>query len=137
MTPAALSSVPMRNLWRSGETAALLIAITLTGSVVLWVGVPVLTLWIASRVQAETDSLGAAVGAALMAAPIAIALVWMLLGWLSDRHRALRIARGYEDTGHFAVEVVVVVSAVLTFIGFTIWFVLFSASSPIPISGPR
>lgn len=132
-----VSSGPMRDLWRSGETAALLLAITVTGSVVLWVGVPVLTLWIASRVQAATDSLGAAVAVGMLCAPIAIALVWMLLGWLSDKHRAVRLARGYEDTGHFAVEVVVVVSAVVTLIGFTVWFVLFSASSPIPISGPQ
>lgn len=119
------------------RNAVLLLAITFIGSVVLWVGVPVFTLWVASRVQASTDSLGAAVAAAMLCAPVAIAIVWMALGWLSDRHRAGRIARGYEDTGHFAVEVVVVVSAVVTLIGFTIWFILFSASSPIPISGPR
>ena len=137
MTSTALSSEPMRNVWRSGESAALLVLIILTGSVVLWAGVPLLTLWVASRVQASTDSLGAGVAAAMLCAPIAIAVVWMVLGWLSAKHRAVRVARGYEDLGDFVVETVVVVSAILTFIGFTVWFVLFSASSPIPINGSR
>jgi len=55
------------------------------------------------------------------------------LGWLSNRYRAIRAARGLEDTGHFALEVVLVVSAGITLVGFGIWFFLFSGAAPLPI----
>jgi hypothetical protein len=124
----------MRDVWRSGESAVLLVLIMFTGSLVMWIGVPVFWLWVASRVQAATDSLGAGVAAALFGAPISIVLIAGLLGWLSDQHRRLRVARGHEDLGHFVLEVVLVVSAFVTIVGFSAWFFLFSGSSPIPVN---
>jgi hypothetical protein len=124
----------MRDLLRTGESAVLLVLIMFTGSLVLWVGVPVFWLWVASRIQAATDSLGAAVGAALFGAPISAVLIAGVLGWLSNEHRRLRVARGEEDVGHFVLEVVLVLSAFVTIIGFSAWFFLFSGSSPIPLN---
>jgi hypothetical protein len=124
----------MRDVWRSGESVVLLVLIMFTGSLVMWIGVPVFWLWVASRVQAATDSLGAGVAAALFGAPISIVLIAGLLGWLSNQHRRLRVARGHEDMGHFVLEVVLVVSAFITIVGFSAWFFLFSGSSPIPVN---
>jgi hypothetical protein len=124
----------MRDLLRSGESAVLLVAIMFTGSLVMWVGIPIGWLWIASKVQVATDSLGAGIAAALFGMPISAVLIVALLGWLSDKHRQLRVARGQEDLGTFVLEVVLVVSAGIAIVGFGGWFFLFSGSSPIPLS---
>lgn len=134
MNGAVLSSNAMRDLLRSSESAVLLVLIMFTGSLVMWIGVPVFWLWVASRVQAATDSLGAGVATAMFGAPISIVLIAGVLGCLSNVHRRLRIERGFEDTGHFVLEVVLVVSAFLTVVGFSAWFFLFSGSSPIPVN---
>jgi hypothetical protein len=124
----------MRDLLKLGESAVLLVIIMLTGSLLLWVGVPLLWLWVASRVQGATGSLGAALAVAIFGVLVSIALVVMMLTWLSDKHRALRVARGQEDLGHFVLETVLVASAGLAIIGFSAWFFLFSGSSPIPLN---
>jgi len=124
----------MRDLLKLGESAVLLVTIMLTGSLLLWVGVPLLWLWVASRVQGATGSLGAALAVAIFGVLVSIALVVTMLTWLSDKHRALRVARGQEDLGHFVLEVVLVASAGLAIVGFSAWFFLFSGSSPIPLN---
>jgi hypothetical protein len=43
------------------------------------------------------------------------------------------VARGLEDTGHFALEVVLVTSAGVAVTGFALWFFVFAGTSPIPI----
>jgi hypothetical protein len=134
MTSAALSSPDMRSLLRRGESALLLVAIMFGGSLLLWVGVPLAWLWIASKVQAATDSLSAGIASALFGVPISIALAVPMLTWLSAKHRELRVARGGDDLGDFVLEVVMVISAGIALVGFSIWFFLFSGSSPIPLN---
>ena len=53
----------MRDLARLGFSALALLALLVSASLVLWVGIPVGWLWIGSKIQAATDNLGAAVGA--------------------------------------------------------------------------
>ena len=45
---------------RTGGGAGLVVAIMIIGSLVLWVGTPLLWLWIGSQIQGATASLGAA-----------------------------------------------------------------------------
>ena len=55
--------------------------------------------------------------------------------WLSERYRHERTARGLEDTGHFALEVTMVLSAGIALVGFVAWFLLFSGAAPLPLVG--
>jgi hypothetical protein len=125
----------MRSLLRLGASAVLLVAIMLAGSLVLWVGIPLAWLWIGSQVQDATDSLGAAVAAMLVGVVVSIVLWLPVLSWLSDRYRRERVARGLDDTGNFALEVTMVLSAGIALVGFIGWFLLFSGATPLPFVG--
>jgi hypothetical protein len=123
----------MRKLLQLGSSGLVLLLMMLFGGLVLWVGIPLAWLWIGSQIQAVTGSLGAAVGAMLVGVVASILLVVPVLGWLSNKHRALLLARGHEDSGHQALEVVLVTSAAVAVVAFGAWFLLFAGSSPIPI----
>jgi hypothetical protein len=125
----------MRDRLRTGESALLVVLILLTGSIVLWVGIPLAWLWIASQITGATGSLGAGIGVALFGMPISVILMARVLTWLSDKYRALRVARGREDLGPLVLETVMVVSAVVATVAFATWFFLFSGASPIPLHG--
>lgn len=114
----------------------LVIAMMFAGGLVLWIGIPLAWLWIASQIQSATDSLGAAVGAALVGVVVSIVLMMPVLGWLNNKHRHLQIARGHDDTGHLVLEIVMVTSAGLAIVLFGAWFFLLSGSSPIPLGLP-
>jgi uncharacterized membrane protein YbhN (UPF0104 family) len=117
----------------SAARAATLVVMMLTGAVALWIGVPLSWLWIGSRLQAETGSLGTAL-AAMMAGMVAsvIALTW-LLGLLNRRHVELQEVRGRPTTDTGVLEQVLVLSAVVSVVVFGIWFLVFSGSEPIPL----
>jgi hypothetical protein len=137
-TPSGGTSAPpswpaMRTLLRLGSSALVLVLIMFLGSLVMWVGIPLGWLWVASQVQAATDSLGAALGAGMLGVLVSLAVVVPLLGWLNDQHRALRVARGHDDTGNLVLEVVIVTSAGVAVVGFSAWFLLFSGANPIPL----
>jgi hypothetical protein len=116
-----------------GSSGLVLLLIMLIGGLVLWVGIPLAWLWIGSQIQAATGSLGAAVGAMMIGVVGSIVLLIPVLGWLSNKHRALLVARGQPDNGHLALEVVLVASATIAVVLFAAWFLLFAGSSPIPI----
>ena len=124
---------PNRGWIRAGENAALLVAIMIMGSAVLWLGLPVGWLYVASIVQAETDSLGAGLAVAMFGFPVSVVLVVMGLGRLNDAYRRGRVARGLDDVGTFALEVVVVSTAAVVIVGFVIWFFIFSGAAPLPV----
>jgi hypothetical protein len=124
----------VRDLVRMGASAIVVVGTMLVGALVLWIGIPLAWLWIASQIQVATDSLGAAVGAAMLGVVLSIAAVVPALGWLSGKYRELREARGLEDTGNFMLEVVMVTSAGIAIVLFSAWFFLFSGSSPIPLN---
>jgi hypothetical protein len=123
----------MRRALRAGTGATLVLLIMFLGSLGLWVGTPLLWLWIASQVQGATSSLGAALGTMFFGALFNIVLIAALLGKLSNTYRANRMARGQEDPGHVVLEGVLVVSAGLTLVVFGVWFLFFAGASPVPV----
>jgi len=121
----------MRDLVRLGSSALVLLLIMFVGSLVLWLGIPLGWLWIGSQIETATKSLGAAVGAMMFGVIASVAALVAVLSRLSNTYRRTRVARGLDDTGHFALETVLVLSAGATIVGFSIWFFLFAGTSPI------
>jgi hypothetical protein len=105
----------------------------LIGSLVMWIGAPLLWLWVGSQVQGATASVGAAVGAAFFGAVTTIVLVAGVLGKLSDVYRANQLARGRSDPGHIVLEAVLVTSAAIALVAFVLWFFLFAGAEPLPL----
>ncbi len=123
----------MRDVLRTGAAAVLVVLIMFIGSLVLWIGTPLLWLWIGSQIQGATASLGTALGAMFVGVVATIAVVAAVLSKLSNVYRANCRSRGLDDPGHFVLEGVLVVSAGFTLAGFVIWFFFFAGASPVPI----
>jgi hypothetical protein len=123
----------MRDLLRTGAGAVLVLLIMIIGSLVLWIGTPLLWLWIGSQIQSATRSLGAALGAMFIGVVATITLIAAILAKLSNVYRANRLARGMDDPGHFVLEGVLVVCAGFALTAFAIWFLFFAGASPVPI----
>jgi hypothetical protein len=123
----------MRYVLRTGTSAIVVVLIMFTGSLVLWVGTPVLWLWVGSQIQGATSSLGAALGAMFIGVVATIGAISALLVWLSNRYRENRRARGLDDPGHLVLEGVLVVSAAVAIVGFGVWFFFFAGTSPYPL----
>ncbi len=111
----------------------LVVLIMLLGSFGLWIGTPLLWLWVGSQVQGATQSLGTALAVALIGAVISVVVLASVLAKLSDVYRSNRAARGLDDSGHVVLEGVLVVSAGLTVAAFVVWFFLLSGANPIPL----
>jgi hypothetical protein len=123
----------MRPLLRSGTGALLVVTIMFLGSLGLWVGTPLLWLWVGSQIQGATQSLGTALAAAFFGVVLTVTVVASLLSRLSDVYRTNCLARGLDDPGHVVLEGVLVVSAGLTIAAFVIWFFFLAGASPVPI----
>lgn len=123
----------MRTLLRTGTGAILVISIMFIGSLVLWVGTPLLWLWIASQVQGATESLGTALAVAFIGVLVTVTVLGSVLARLSDVYRSNAVARGHDDPGHVMLEGVLVVSAGLTLLAFAVWFFFLAGTSPVPI----
>jgi hypothetical protein len=118
---------------RTGAGAVLVVLIMFIGSLGLWVGTPLLWLYVGSQIQGATQSVSAALAAMFVGAVIQITIVASLLARLSDVYRANCIARGQADPGHGVLETVLVVSAGLTLTVFVVWFFFLAGVSPVPI----
>jgi hypothetical protein len=123
----------MRDVLRTGAGAALVVLIMFIGSLVLWIGTPLLWLWLGSQIQGATSSLGAALGAMFVGVIATIAVIASILAKLSNVYRRNCQARGLADPGHVVLEGVLVVSAGFTIVAFIVWFFLFAGTSPVPI----
>src|ERR1035437_5912762 len=119
----------MRELLRTGAGAILVVLIMFIGSLGLWVGTPLLWLWVGSQIQGATSSLGTA----FLGVVPTIMAVAAALAKLSDVYRANCRARGRDDPGHLMLEGVLVVSAGITLAGFVVWFFFFAGTSPVPL----
>ncbi|MEA2468037.1 MAG: hypothetical protein QOJ57_2163 [Thermoleophilaceae bacterium] len=126
----------LRGVLRAGSSTAFLLLLMFLGSLGLWVGAPVLWLWIGGRVQGATGSLGAAIAVILVGFVLNVFLAVPVLGWLSRRHAEARAARGLDDLGRAALEGVMVVSATIAVVVFAIWFFFLSGAEPIPLGLP-
>ena len=123
----------MRDLLRTGVGATLVLLIMLIGSLVLWIGTPLLWLWVGSQVQGATSSLGTALGVSFIGVVATIMLLAGILAKLSNVYQANRRSRGLQDTGHYVLEAVLVVSAGVTLAAFVVWFFFFAGASPVPV----
>ena len=65
----------MRELLRTGAGATLVLLIMVIGSLVLWIGTPLLWLWVGSQVQGATSSLGTALGVSFIGVVATIGLL--------------------------------------------------------------
>jgi len=110
----------------------LVVSIMLIGSLGLWLGTPLLWLWVGSQIQGATASLGTSVGATFVGAVLTIVALAGVLSKLSNVYRTNCLARGREDPGHFVLEVVLVVSAGVTLFAFVIWFFFLAGADPLP-----
>jgi hypothetical protein len=123
----------MRDLVRTGAAAVAVVLIMFIGSLVLWVGTPLLWLWVGSQIQGASGSLGAALGAMFVGVVVTIGVVSSVLVWLSNTYRSNCVARGLPDPGHVVLEGVLVVSAGVPVVAFGIWFFFFAGTSPLPL----
>ena len=123
----------MRNVLRTGTGAALVVLIMFIGSLGLWIGTPLGMLWVGSKVQGATSSLGAAVGVMAIGVVAAIVLLAWVLGKLSNAYRAICLSSGRRDPGHVVLEGVLVVSAGIAGVAFVVWFLLFAGANPVPL----
>jgi hypothetical protein len=123
----------VRLLLRNSAGAVLLTLIMFIGSLGLWVGTPLLWLWVGSQIQGATESVGTAIAAMFVGVVLQVMVLASLLAKLSDVYRANCLARGQSDPGHVVLEAVLVISAGLTIIVFVIWFFLFAGASPVPV----
>lgn len=116
-----------------GGAAALVAAIMFLGSLGLWVGTPLLWLWVGGQVQGATGSLGTALAVAFVGVVATATGLAAVLARLSEIHRGNCIARGLSDPGSVMLEAVLVVSAGLTLAAFLVWFFFLAGTSPVPI----
>lgn len=124
-----------RRLLISGPAAVVLVLLMLAGCLFLWIGVPLIWLWIGSQLQAsESSQLGTALMVTMVGAMATIAFTAPLLVRLNRRYVEIREARGLPVGESSPLEVMLVVSAVLAIIGFAVWFFGFSGSSPVPLN---
>jgi hypothetical protein len=125
--------------------AALLILLMALGSVVLWIGVPVGWLYLASHItKTSSPTLGPYL-LVLIATPITMWVVGKLLFRLNVLYSRLtgrsyevrvqlpwhRSLRGERDSGHkpTVLEVVMIISVSIALVAFVIWFFGFAGSS--------
>lgn len=123
----------VRRFLLGGPAQTALILVMLAGCLFLWIGVPLGWLWIGSQVQASA-SVGTAVLVTLLGAVITIVVVAPLLARLNRLHVELREARDQPVGEYSALEVMLVVSAGVAVVGFSVWFFGFAGSSPVPLN---
>jgi hypothetical protein len=125
----------MRELLRSGAGAALALTIMFVGSFVLWLGTPLLWMWVGSQIQGATQSLSGALAAIFAGVLVSVAALALLLVKLSGFYRANHRSRGLADPGNRVLEVVLVLSAAVTLVAFAVWFLFVAGASPVPGMG--
>ena len=115
------------------------------GCLFLWVGVPILWLWIGSQLEAATD-LGVALAASMAGSIATIILLAWALSWLNSRHIESRLRRDPaaaeewerqdedERPSGGVLEPMIVASAALAVVLFAVWFLFFAGTSPVPLN---
>ena len=114
-----------------GPASAALVVLMLAGCVFLWVGVPLVWLWIGSQVQSSA-SLGTALMVTMLGILVSIVVLAIALSWLNRRHAEL-LERRNRPPRSSALEVILVSSAGIAIVGFGIWFFGFAGASPLPL----
>ncbi|HEY1356985.1 MAG TPA: hypothetical protein VGF21_01655 [Thermoleophilaceae bacterium] len=115
---------------RAGASGFLLLLMMLGAGLVLWIGVPVLWLYIGSQIQGSTGSIGTALGVMMVGVVVSILLIVPVLGWLNRKHLELREARGLDTHGATALEAVMTVSVAIAVVAFCFWFFVIAGPGP-------
>lgn len=119
----------MKELAMAGHEALLVLLVMICGTVLIWVGAPLVGLVVGSQVQAATDSLGLALLAAAATGCVVVVLLGLLLTRLDAQHTRLREARGL-DPSVSALEPVLVIGSSIAMAAFGFWFVILEGPSP-------
>ena len=126
-------------------TAAALVVAMVIGALLLWIGVPVVWLWLASQLAGSTQP---SAGLYTLAA-VGILLSMAGMGWLLARLNRIHIEitdrarEGYDRSGWLrserdqrpaapdrgVLDVIIVVSVVVALVAFLVWFLFFAGSS--------
>ena len=114
------------------------------GCLFLWIGVPLLWLWIGSQIEGAAD-LGIALAVSMIGSISTIILLAWILSWLNRRHMewrlrrdpaaAAELERGRDERPAGGVlEPMIVSSAALAIVLFAVWFLFFAGTSPVPLN---
>jgi heme/copper-type cytochrome/quinol oxidase subunit 2 len=103
-------------------------------SVVAWVGIPVGWLWIGSQIQGNTQDLGLAILVMMSGVIVSVVVIAIGLAWLNRVHFRMLEARGIERQ-YNPLEAVMIVSALVVVVGFSVWF--FGFEGPGPTLAPK
>lgn len=120
----------MRDALRTGASGLMVLFIMVVGSLVLWVGLPAGWLWVGSQIQGNTGNIGTALAAMMGGVVVSVVALAMLLAWLNRKHEEMREARGLPEAESSVLERVLVVTAGIAVVGFTIWFLGFAGPGP-------
>ena len=123
----------LRGFLASAPASALLVALMLGGCLMLWIGIPLGWLWVGSQVESST-SLAAGLAVTMAGAVASIVLTVIALGWLNRRHAAIQERRNRPAGGSSMLEVLLVSSAGIAIVLFSIWFFGFAGASPVPLN---
>ena len=111
-----------------------MLAIMFVGSLVMWIGLPLGCLYVGSRVQDATNSVGVAIVAMAGTLVVGIVTIVPVLGFLNRKQAEIRAASGLDTYGQAPLEGVLVISATIAIVAFAVWFFLFAGTPPIPVS---
>jgi hypothetical protein len=123
----------MHSVLRASARASLVIAIMFLGSLVLWIGIPLLWLWVGSLVQGATESLAGGLFAAMIGSMLSIVAFAAGLSRLNRLYQRIQRSRGIVPGN--PLEVVLVVTAMIAIGGFSFWFLILAG--PGPLIAPR
>jgi len=124
----------VRGALAAGASAVLVVVIMVVASVVLWGAVPLGWLWIGSQIQGNTQNLGLAILVMMGGVLVSVVLLAIGLAWLNRLHVRLLEARGIERQ-YNVLEAVMIVSALVVVVGFSVWF--FGFEGPGPTIAPK
>lgn len=121
-----------------GPASAVLVLLMLAGCLFLWIGVPLGWLWIGSQIQGSA-SLGTALMITMIGIIGTILLVVWALSWLNSRHAAIQERRDERRDDprlrrSSALEVMLVTSAGIAVVIFSVWFFGFAGAAPLPLN---
>jgi hypothetical protein len=133
----------MRSYWN--PVAIFLVALMAVGSVLMWIGVPLGLVYLASRLSSSSNPTLGPILLVLLGLPIGFAIVGKWLGWLDRRHQAItRQAEGNRRTAPWmksmrgdaedrhkggVLDKVMIISVGIALVLFGLWFFGFAGSS--------
>lgn len=119
-------------LLRSTANMAVITGMMFVASVTMWLGVPLLWLYIGSLLQSETDSLGLAVIVAMIGVAGSMVLVVRALITLNHAYHTLHERAEGKPPARSPLEPMLVFSVGLAIAVFGFWFVILGGASDVP-----